>query len=157
MNTEERLEKLERELARAKRFNRWLFAILFLAGGAYLLVTFFAGANATAQEAAAVLKEVRANRFVLVDEKGKNRAALTAFKDGPGLALYDENDRPRAALTALKDGPGLTLYDEKGNTRAELMIGKNGPMLRLFDETGKVRTSMGAGQAASRDGKAPVR
>ena len=49
MNTEERLEKLERELACAKRVNRWLFAILFLAAGVYLLALIFVASNAAAQ------------------------------------------------------------------------------------------------------------
>ena len=38
MTTEERLEKLERELARGQRFNRWLLAGLVLWIGAWFVV-----------------------------------------------------------------------------------------------------------------------
>jgi hypothetical protein len=38
MTTEERLEKMERELARGKRFNRWVLAGLVLCLGAGVVV-----------------------------------------------------------------------------------------------------------------------
>ena len=39
MTTEERLERVERELARAKRRNRWLLVAVGLAGGMFALAS----------------------------------------------------------------------------------------------------------------------
>ena len=64
MTTEERLEKVERELA----------AVYALGVGA-------------------VPKTIRAKEFILEDENGKRRAGLRVLKDGPGLYLYDEDGK----------------------------------------------------------------
>ena len=62
--------------------------------------------------------EVRARRFVLVDENGKTRATLNVDKAGPGLNLYDENEKIRASLSVMKGGPCLCLYDKLGKRDA---------------------------------------
>ena len=64
--------------------------------------------------------EVRARRFVLVDENGKTRATLNVDKAGPGLNLYDENEKIRASLSVMKGGPCLCLYDKLGKRDAPL-------------------------------------
>ena len=63
-----------------------------------------------------VAKEVRAERFVMVDELGVTRAELGLLKDEqPGLALYDEAGSMRAMLGLEEDGrPVLEFYDEAG-------------------------------------------
>lgn len=54
--------------------------------------------------------ELRAQRFVLVDENGKPRAALGFCKAGPMLGLYEENGMLRASLGLDKNyGPSLLL------------------------------------------------
>jgi len=70
--------------------------------------------QAKKQAELAVVNEVRARRFVLVDEAGRVRADLTAHKTGPELDFYDQNGKGRAALGVTKDGPGLLLLDENG-------------------------------------------
>ena len=148
MTTEERLEKLERELAAAKR------RILCLP-----VVVGLAVVGAGLAWVSAVPKVIRANEFiledadgksritlaltelgaglVLSDENGKIRATLALTELGPVLGLVDENGQPRARLATLKDGPGLTLYDESGKDRARLAVNKDGPSLGLYDENGK--------------------
>jgi hypothetical protein len=150
MTTEERLEKLERELAAAKRRNHWLLTIMALIiGGLTLVWTLTKTTSAAyAQEAEAVQKIIRASEFVLVDENGKIRAALSVSKDGAGLTLWDENGKFRASLSANKDGTMLGLRDENGKLRASLSAVKDGPGLDLFDENGKPR----AGLAVLKDG-----
>ena len=139
MTTEERLEKIERELAAAKRCNHWLLTIVVLTvGGLGLVWTLTKTMPAAyAQEAEAVQKVIRANGFVLVDEKGKERAVLAVVKSVPRLSLFDENGKPRAGLGVDKDGPRLSLFDENGKPRAGLSVPKDGPMLSLWDENGK--------------------
>ena len=140
MTTEERLEKLEKELARAKRRNRRLLAVAGLVVGAVTLAWIVAGtANRAEAQGGGVPAVIRANAFVLVDEKGKTRAELSMGEYGPGLLLVDENGKTRATLTVDKDWPWLALADENGKTRAMLAVGKNGPVLGLLDENGKVK------------------
>jgi len=144
MMTEERLEKVERELRAAKRRSRWLLVALGLGLGAMALVWASAASVPKAEaQGAADGRTVRANMFILEDENGKPRAALAALKDGPVLSLFDENGKPRAGLAVAKDGPRLGLLDENGKYRAALVVAKDGSRLSLFDETGKERAMLG--------------
>ncbi len=112
MTIEDRLEKLEKELSRAKGRNRWLLVSLCLGIG-LLAGVCWSGAAST-QPARAALKVVRANEFILEDENGKNRAQLGVDKNGSVLSLYGENGKKRAELGVVKAGAGLVLADEKG-------------------------------------------
>lgn len=138
MTTEERLDKLEKELARAKRRNRRLLVLAGLAAGAFALVRIAAAAaNKVEAQGDGVATVIRANAFVLVDENGKTRAAVALSKTGSGFLLYDENGKTRAVLAVDKDGPGLALADEDGKSRATLAVVKDGPGLVLYDKNGK--------------------
>jgi hypothetical protein len=116
MTTEERLGNLERELARAKRRNRWLVAVVGLVVVGLILAWTWNKTTSTAQAQAVggAEKVIRANKFILEDANGKERAMLTMTKEGPALTLFDENGGPRVVLSALKEGPKLNLADEKG-------------------------------------------
>jgi len=58
---------------------------------------------------------VRADRFVLEDERGRPRAVLMMDKGGPVLAMLDVKCHVRALLRVRKDGPGLvSLHDKTG-------------------------------------------
>ncbi len=61
-------------------------------------------------------KELRAERFVLVDAAGEERAALRIMEGEPGLALGDEAGQTRMSLAQLLWGldPSLKLYDAAG-------------------------------------------
>jgi hypothetical protein len=62
--------------------------------------------------------EVRAEHFILVDTKGKERASLVA--DGAGsvfLVMFDTAGKTRANLSVSNDGPSLILYDPSGQAR----------------------------------------
>ncbi len=74
--------------------------------------------------AGAAVKEVRANRFVLVDENGRTGAMLSVDTDGPRLRLFDEQGRLRINLAVVKDGPRLHLTDKNGKPRAQLGVGR---------------------------------
>ncbi|MCX5733131.1 MAG: hypothetical protein NTW68_02220 [candidate division NC10 bacterium] len=138
MDTEERLEKLERELFAEKRRNRWLLVAVGL-GVVGVLAWSLGTITPTAQAQGANIgpKVIRATQFILEDENGKPRAGLSMSKDGPRLTLADETGRPRAWLGVSKVGPRLVLADETGNPRVGLGVDKAGPGLVLFDENGK--------------------
>ena len=136
MTTEERLEKLEKELARAERRNRWL-----LAGAAFVIIVgvglcgnAFRVNEAMAQPVSGAVKEVRAKNFVLVDQSDRVRAELRMTEDQPGLALFDERGKARAVLSMLENRPALALVDDQGNTRVVLNVEENQSGLALYKE-----------------------
>ena len=133
MTTEERLEQVERELARAKRgMRRGVIA------GAVLLACLVLAA---AQSSRPVADVVTAREFVLVDENGTMRAALTTNKTGiVWFALLDDVGA-RVVLALDKDGPRLTMSDENAKMRAAMCVVKrpsviSGPSIYLYDAEG---------------------
>ena len=147
MTSEERVAKLENDLARTRSSVKALgiaIVILVVMSAVWGIVADAGGERADGGRIAVPLNEVRAKKFVLVDDKGTTRAVLGALKDGSALALQDENGNIRAALSAFKDEPGLMLVGENGKIRAMLDGYKDGSGLRLRDENGNIRAALGA-------------
>jgi hypothetical protein len=137
MTTEERFEKLERELACAKRRNRvqlitMICVVISFLGGLYV-----AG---TAIGQGSVQEEVRAKNFILLDENGKVRGMLDAMENIPTLRLWDENDTLRISLGVSEDEAYLDIYDENGEIGTELNVSEGLPGLGMWDEDGQLRT-----------------
>jgi hypothetical protein len=150
MTVEERLEKLERELAAAKRNNRRLLIAAGLLVGISALAWLITGSAGIvqAQEAEEVpnleILEtgniIRANGFILEDAEGRTRAELVMTEGEPRLRLLDEYGKNRAVLgmnevkkeIGLFLLPGLGLYDENGVHRAMLLEDS----LNLYNEDG---------------------
>ena len=84
-----RLEQLERDLRVEKRRTRWLLGVVTLASVGVILAWTWATTNATAQ--AQGPKVIRANQFVLDDEKGRPRVWLFVDKNGPRMTMLNEN------------------------------------------------------------------
>jgi len=98
--------------------------------------------------------QVRAHHFVLVDEKGKERASLVADSAGSVfLVMFDAAGKTRANLSVGNDGPSLVFYDSAGRQRTVIgsttLVGShvsdNGVMEKgpassivLFDKAGKL-------------------
>jgi len=118
MTIDERLENMEQELGHAKCRTRWLMGMVLLLTGVLVvpavldMTAFWVRA-----QGAGTVQEIRANKFVLVDENGKPRAELAMDKGRPLLVLWDENGKPRAGLVVTKLGPSLELNDENGKLR----------------------------------------
>ena len=153
MTTEERLEKLERELGRERRRNcRVLASVLVITVlGAAAVVVLMTGGTPTAfaQARGTVYNVLRARRFVLVDRRGKERAWLKVDVDkgGPALELLDRKGKVRWAFGASRAttkpfaGPFLAgvptkphkavhansfvLEDQRGNIYATLAMSNN--------------------------------
>ncbi|MDH4270930.1 MAG: hypothetical protein OEW18_03025 [Candidatus Aminicenantes bacterium] len=159
MTTEERLEKLELELKRAKGRFRWLLAVVGLCLVSVVFVYSLGRARMTAHASESTFKEVRTTNFVLEDGKGKTRGSLGMSEDGLELrlrygngnigaslclhddkvvlSLFDNNGKPRAVLGLAQKMPLLCLYDEREEPRATLAVLADGPHLILRDEKGK--------------------
>jgi len=139
MTTEERLEYLERTLARMKRRDHWLAGALT---GVIAVWLVFAGtqrpAPVTAQDSKddKATKVIRANAFEVIDEKDNVRARLAMDNTGmPALILSDEKGWPRVAMDMVAGNPGLTLRDEEAVPRVMMRLLEDGnPALGLFDE-----------------------
>jgi len=64
---------------------------------------------------------VRAESFILTDDKGQERASLVT--DGGGsvfLVLFDKNGKPRADLQVNNYGPSLNFYDPNAKPRVAI-------------------------------------
>lgn len=60
-------------------------------------------------------QEVRARKFLVVDENGKVRVWLRVERDGPVLILTNEKGQFRVILQVAMDGGGdLKMWDGKG-------------------------------------------
>ena len=91
------------------------------------------------QEKAAIQEEVRAKKFVLVNEKGATLGAFGMFQGQTNLMLYDQNDQVRVAIALDRDGqPAFVLLDDNGKHRAQFDLEENEPRLMLLDANGKV-------------------
>ncbi len=131
MTTEERLEKLETELATAERHNCWLLVAVTVLIAGCLAMAATSGNKQT----------IRATKFAVVDAEGSERAELGAGEHGGLLFLSDKNGQVRVDLAAINDGSMVELFDETGKVRMGLFTTKDGPWLDLFDEKGKVTWS----------------
>lgn len=115
MTTEERLVKLEKELAGAKRRSR----VMLVAAVLSVAAVFLLGAGNDAAQ-----RVVRAGKFELVDSTGKTRAVLAVSPSGQAhLVLKDENGLDRVGMSASASGPsGVHVYGEAGHLRARLSV-----------------------------------
>lgn len=101
---------------------------------------------------AVVPKEVRAERFVLVDEAGRERAELAMVDEQPMLRLLDEAGVARAQFGFGDVGaegvhffePELSLLDADGQKRAVVNLVAGHPQLMLLDEMGNILVNLAA-------------
>jgi hypothetical protein len=147
MNTEERLNALERELHRTTSANRCLLTVIGV-----VIVAWLTGCVAGREKPTAM--GLRARGFVLEDANGKARAGLGFFLGGsPRLTLTDEYGKTRAWLLENQNSTTLLLADPNGKERAELRVDNDGPALILKDAEGNVRAIFGVSQTRTPDGR----
>jgi hypothetical protein len=119
MTVEQRVERLECQ-------NRWMRRLLTLtlAGVAAVLLV--------AQKAPPP-DEIQAKRFVMKDDKGKNRAALGPVEHGVSLVMTDEDEKAGLVL-GVWGTPFLVFRDAKGES-LELFQKEDGTLdLRVHDK-----------------------
>ncbi len=102
-NLVERLERVERQNRRMKRIG--------IAGFLCIGAVFLVGAQGNKPE---VLEEVRAKRFVVIDDNGRERTVLSATADACSFLMSDENGKPRVTLSATKTHMLLAFFDSHG-------------------------------------------
>jgi hypothetical protein len=128
MTTEERLEKLEKELTRAKHRSCWLPLV---SGVAALAIVFAWTALKTQAQV------IHAKGFILESEDGRKCAELSANKAWTGLVLNDKTGEVvRTKLLVYDDESELQLCDKSGEARTTLVVDERQSQLRLCDRTG---------------------
>ncbi len=129
MTIEERFDKLELKLTRARFINRML---VVLGVGVLLVLWFFASGTLTDQDK--VIDEVRTKSLTLVDDSGKPWASMGGDY-GRVLLFFGENGNPR---TWLSTTPVMLMFDENRKPRIRLSVEEDGPSLLLYNEDGSV-------------------
>jgi hypothetical protein len=124
MNLETRIERLERA------GRRWRLAAIACGTGLALAVLM--------GQARPEPGEVKATKFVLVDEAGTSRATLAIESGGPSLVLTDTRGHGAIRLSVPKVPDKGTLYlsDREAGGDLELAITQNGPVIHLNDRRG---------------------
>jgi hypothetical protein len=132
MTIDERIEKIEGQLIRERCFNRCMIACIILLLGIWFISKNLSG-----------LKEIRASRFILEDEKGYTRAALEMHvMGGPVLQLKSRNGRSYATFGLFNHGPMLTMSDWKQTASVILSMSDRTSSLQLIDENHKLRAML---------------
>lgn len=91
------------------------------------MAAFLIGANTNS-----VPDEIKAKRFVLVDDDGKEMVVLRSFKHGGIIDVIGKNGKRAATLAASSEGGTLGMIHE-GTPVAELSSGKIGGVLSIYD------------------------
>lgn len=143
----QRLEDLEYENGRLRRFGSGL-----LAAGAVVLVAVTAMTVFASRRSSTVGAAVHVQRIVLEDVQGRVRGTWGVTEEGAvQLALTDSQGKPRVRVSVLNDGsPGLVLLDGTGQPRAALGLLVDGTMSLVFaDREGRGRAVLGLSAAGA--------
>lgn len=155
---EERVQSLEQDVKPGKRLKRYLLMGVVMGVVALLLL---APTHDLMHEGEDQPGDViRANKIVLVDEEGGDRAVLGVDQEGPRLVLLGKDGTIRALfgatddkgvlsfldsdgsdsrlmLLASEEATGFSLYDKDGNGRIGATIDNEGAQLTVHDRSGR--------------------
>jgi hypothetical protein len=138
-----RLEALERENRRLRRYSSYAFMGLAVLLGLIVALVWASGRHGAP---GSVADEVAARRFILRDATGIVRGAWGIGDDSAvRLVLQDSASRPRVKVSLLQDGTsGISFSDPAGRPRAVFaqLPDQSGSMV-FADEMGKTRTVLG--------------
>jgi hypothetical protein len=116
-NLVRRLEILERENRRLKRFGVGVLGLVGVVG-------------LTSLVAPRLCKTVWAERFVLNDGSGNTRLMLDAYSSGaPTIVAQDKDGRTFAKLTLAGEKPCLEFYDANGECAGKIGISEGKPFV----------------------------
>jgi hypothetical protein len=100
----------------------WLYAILALVGGIFGGVVSGHLVPREAEASARAARELKANKFILVDTDGNERGVFQVDKKGiAGVSLEDQTGRQRSEFRVGADGgAAIAFYDQSGSKRVVL-------------------------------------
>ena len=138
-----RLEAVEREHRRLRRYSTYAFVGLAILLGFIVAIVWVSGRQGAP---GTVADQVAARQFVLRDKTGAIRGAWGLGDDGAvRLVLQDPAGRQRVKVSLLQDGTaGLSFADTAGRPRAVFaMLADQTGSLAFADEAGKTRSVLG--------------
>ncbi len=134
MDLEARVRRLELQNSRLKLVLGFL---TFLAMGVVAVIGLRFLELRRESKQAATPTFVQAERFILQDAEGNQRAVLGIGTNDEALfELNDSNGSARLRLDVPSSGPGITLKDSRGKVRALFTVYSDGPYLGMTDEQG---------------------
>ena len=142
--SETQTDAITQRLERLERGNRG-WKILGSAAVAILGLTFLIGA--AGGKGSEILEEVRATKFVVVDENENRWGELTVSQGTPALNLFDVSGERRLVLTVDSGRLAFGLLDANGNTLVAISIAPEIQGLAIADRNGRPRLAMGVKRA----------
>lgn len=134
MDLETRVRRLELQNSRLKLVLGCL-TIVGLGVSAIVLLRFIELRREAEQ--VGTPKLVQAERFILQDADGNQRAVLgLGANDEAMFELNDSHGTARLRMDVPRSGPGITLKDSRGKVRTLLTVYTDGPFLGMTDEQG---------------------
>ena len=135
MTLEERIKKVEKEMKITRKVNLVLLAVLMLAGAVLMI------------GAAKPANIIKADGFILLDEKGKERARLVMdnVSPGPKLDLLNQDGKIIISMFSTAKISGLDLLDKRGQNRISMAVNdeiESGPVFNLLDKGNNSRLHM---------------
>jgi hypothetical protein len=130
------MDEIERRVRKLERRLWW--TRLALLGMSLLVVAIGYRVRQMRREEPALVstKTIFAERVILKDELGNERAQFAGGPEGASLRMHDSKGRLRVTLDAATVGPGLTLKDGRGKERVLMAVERGGPFLGLTNEQG---------------------
>ncbi len=148
-------DRLGQELSRIRRDVRRLKAVCWGVVGLLGLVALLSALAASRVFLPAEVDEIRARRFIVVDDRGTTRVQLGLLgEEGAGLELADSRGVGRAAIAVRPDGAAaIEMLGEERHPRVTLEVLPDGsPRLELRGPDGMSAVTVGV----RRDGAAHV-
>lgn len=139
MNLEDRIYSLEEKCRKMERKNRQLIIVFMIFGFMALSIIWPTGTAVAQQEA----REIRANRFVLEDDKGHARGWMAMTDDGPVITFWSDKGAPAFGLSVTNDNRrAISFYDASGTARMVLSSDDSGSTLSFHDGQGVARAGL---------------
>ena len=134
MDLEARVRRLELQNSRLK-VVLGLLSIVGMGVAAVIVLRFLELRRESEPSAAPTF--VQAERFILQDAEGNQRAVLGIGTNDEALfELNDSHGTARLRMDVPSSGPGIKLNDSRGKVRALFTVYTDGPYLGMTDEQG---------------------
>ena len=132
--TEQRMQKLEKQVRRQRRWNIAL-GVLVVVGGMM-----------AAKGIQEVPDVIRAKKIQVVDDDGKVLVGMAGDKHGGVLAVANGSEQEVAVLAAESNGGNLLLLNNDKVPQVILSMTKNGGGIDIMNSLGKKSAGMVAGE-----------
>jgi len=118
-----------------KKIGNFVFLLALSAG--YIGGQMSCNQPAFAGNSKVVYDEVKAKKFVVIDDKGRTRGGFSYEGGIVGLTLVNANGEPKCTINIEQDGPGIMLLGKNGKMKCALKVIEDTSSLYFFDANGK--------------------